>query len=110
MDDFLSPSFFFCWILKLSSMIMPSGRHFYCFCPCEKGQRTFQLLEVKVLFLFWLPGDANDMRLTSEDANSFFSPVKRFFTSLSHECYEEGCDFEEVEEVMGSSAKAVCLP
>ena len=74
------------------------------------GLRTCELLEYNVFFfLLWPPGEVNDVRLTSEDANSFFSPVKRFFTSLRHECYEEGCDFEEVEEVMGSSQRAVCL-
>ena len=83
---------------------------FFCFISENWGLRTLELLEVKVFFLLWPPGDVDGVRLTSKDANSFFSPVKRFFTSLRHECYEEGCDFEEVEEVMGSSQKAVCLP
>lgn len=50
------------------------------------------------------------MRLTSEDASSFFRPVQRFFTSLRHECYDEGCDFEEVEEAIGDNQKAVLQP
>lgn len=69
------------------------------------GRFPWLLLSISLLGAFG-KGDVDGVRLTSKDANSFFSPVKRFFTSLRHECYEEGCDFEEVEEVMGSSQKA----
>lgn len=50
------------------------------------------------------------MRLDSEDANSFLALHTRLRRGLYHECYGEGCDFEEVEEVMGSNQRAVCLP
>lgn len=49
----------------------------------------------------WFLGDVDDVWLILKDVNSFFSLVKRFFISFCYECYEEGCDFEEVEEVMG---------
>ena len=50
------------------------------------------------------------MQLSSEDANSFMVAKSREARGIYHECYGEGCDFEEVEEVFGSSQRAVCFP
>ena len=49
------------------------------------------------------------MQISSEDANSFMIAKSRVPRGIYHECYEEGCDFEEVEEVFGASQKGVCL-
>lgn len=46
------------------------------------------------------------MQLSSEDANSFMVAKSREARGIYHECYGEGCDFEEVEEVFGSSQRA----
>ena len=56
-----------------------------------------------------ITGYHNDVRLSPEDANSFGGKVfqlaihKRFRRGLEHECYEEGCDFEEVTETLSYS-------
>lgn len=56
-----------------------------------------------------ITGYHNDVRLSPEDANSFGGKVfqlaihKRFRRDLEHECYEEGCDFEEVTETLSYS-------
>ena len=48
--------------------------------------------------------------MSSEDANSFVQKVRGWFSpDLSHECYDEGCTFEEVEETMRNQKDAVSL-
>ena len=56
-----------------------------------------------------ITGYYNDVRLSPEDANSFGGMVaqleihKRFRRGLDHECYSEGCDFEEVTETLSGT-------
>ena len=62
-------------------------------------------------FINLVSGEANDVKLTSEDANSFLSPIHNIVSrTLNHECYVEGCTFEEVAEVKGTNEEAVILP
>jgi len=50
------------------------------------------------------------MKMTSKYANSFLSPIHKFYSDLDNECYDEGCNFEEVTEVKGHTEEAVILP
>ena len=60
-----------------------------------------------------ITGYHNDVHLSPEDANSFGGKVaqlaihKRFRRGLNHECYFEGCDFEEVTESIHNREEAV---
>lgn len=47
----------------------------------------------------------DDVQISPEDANSFMVVKSRVPRGIYHECYHEGCDFEEVEEVFGASKK-----
>ena len=55
--------------------------------------------------LNFIVGGHKDVRLSPEDANSFGGKVRRsalhklFGINIYHECYVEGCSFEEVNEV-----------
>ena len=54
--------------------------------------------------------DLNDVRMSSEDANAFIRKARGWFSiELRHECYDEGCTFEEVEETIGNRKAAVSL-
>ncbi|KAL9979967.1 hypothetical protein ACROYT_G008494 [Oculina patagonica] len=67
----------------------------------------FQVLILTVFFLgAFGEGDTNDVRLNTEDANNFLDLHTRVRRGLHHECYDEGCDFEEIEEVMGKNQRA----
>ena len=58
-----------------------------------------------LISLNFIVGGHKDVRLSPEDANSFGGKVRRsalhklFGINIYHECYVEGCSFEEVNEV-----------
>ena len=58
-----------------------------------------------LISLNFIVGGHKNVRLSPEDANSFGGKVRRsalhklFGINIYHECYVEGCSFEEVNEV-----------
>lgn len=60
--------------------------------------------------IFVVTAKVNDVRVSSRDANSFVRDVRSWFrSSLGHECYVEGCTFEEVAETISNKQRAVRL-
>lgn len=64
--------------------------------------------KLELVSFILVSGEASDVKLTSEHANSFLIP--RFANNLYHESYVEGCSFEEVAETKGTNKEAVFLP
>jgi len=67
----------------------------------------FSFLLVPLLFLGALGDHQNDIRMNSRDANAFVRRVRGWFKpELRHECYDEGCKFEEVSETISNKKQA----
>ncbi|KAJ7387554.1 hypothetical protein OS493_000885 [Desmophyllum pertusum] len=66
----------------------------------------FLLLSVLSLGAYGEGDTNNDVRLRSEDANNFINVKTRIRRGIYHECYYEGCGFEEVSESISPSSRA----
>ncbi|XP_048583076.1 SCO-spondin isoform X3 [Nematostella vectensis] len=74
------------------------------------------LLQIAFAILFlsllckaaWFGEDNNNdkIELTADEAKDFNKPLSRARRGLHHECYNEGCTWEEVEEVLGNGQQA----